>query len=593
MRSFILAAGLLAGLFSQALAQNTLPAPKAASRLVTVLSDGLSEPAGPGSQVLSELSIALDRDSDVRVLSINGYGGASNARDLLLLRGTDFSILNNDVLSYLDLGATLPDARKKIRLVAPLVRQRVLLFAKREIKGIDGLRGRKVGILARLPSREVTAKTIFGLLKINAEVVEADPKDPAKRPQDLDAVLLYEKDLAALQALGVASATHRLLAIPASGPLASTYVPRKLGKGTLPGFDAEGLDTVQVTTLLAAFDWSPKQGRYADAITLADRIYAIAPKFRQRNPNSPFSGIDIRTPPPGWKYFGPAEVLAKAAPAAPVKDDTLVLAMPAPEASSASSPASSSNTLRILAVRRPPLLNSQDKDGGILLKILTSALDAAGIPAAVQWADSEKVLLGELSGSKTADIGLFFQAPQCDTPNNQSALEAGICDQAALTDPLMQAVIAVFTPLDMPLDPKNAGAAQSQTLCVPDNQTLPEGTLEEIPWIKGASVKVMRPKSLVNCLVALQQHEANALIAIEPEVRFAVEKLALTQSFQIAQRPGVTIGLHAAISKENPRQAELIQTINDALAKFKASSGYSQVIASHLADLTGTQVKQP
>lgn len=586
MRSFILAAGLFAGLLSQAFAQNTLPAPKAASRLVTVLSDGLSEPAGPGSQVLSELSIALDRDSDVRVLSINGYGGAANARDLIQLRGTDFAILNNDVLSFLDLEAMLPEARKKIKLVAPLVHQRVLLFAKRDIKGIDGLRGRKVGILANLPSRDITVKTIFGSLKIAIEIVAADP---AKKPQELDAVLLYEKDLPALQAFGITSATHRLLPIPATGPLAATYLPRKLGKGTLPGFDAEGLDTVQVTTLLAAFDWTAKAVRYADAITLADRIFAIAPKFRQRNPNSPFSGTDIRTPLPGWKYFGPAEVLAKAAPAAPAKDDTLVLAMPALSASSSSSPAS--NTLRIMAVRRPPLLNSADKDGGLLLKILTAALEAAGVPVAVQWTDSEKVLLGELATSKTADIGLFFQAPQCDTPTNQSALEAGICDQAALTDPLMQAVIAVFTPLDMPLDPKSPGAVLNQTLCIPDNQTVPDGTLEEIPWIKGASVKIMRPKSLVNCLVALQQHEATGLIAIEPEVRFTVEKLALTQSFQIAQRPGATVGLHAAIAKENPRQAELIQTVNEALAKFKASSAYSQVIAAHIADLTGTQVK--
>ena len=113
MRSFILAAGLFAGLLSQAFAQSTLPAPKAASRLVTVLSDGLSEPAGPGSQVLSELSIALDRDSDVRVLSINGYGGASNVRDLLQLRGTDFAILNNDVLSYLDLAPRFPKPARK------------------------------------------------------------------------------------------------------------------------------------------------------------------------------------------------------------------------------------------------------------------------------------------------------------------------------------------------------------------------------------------------------------------------------------------------------------------------------------------------
>ena len=40
MRSFILAAGLLAGLLGAAFAQGTLPSAKPNSRLVTVLSDG-------------------------------------------------------------------------------------------------------------------------------------------------------------------------------------------------------------------------------------------------------------------------------------------------------------------------------------------------------------------------------------------------------------------------------------------------------------------------------------------------------------------------------------------------------------------------
>ncbi len=585
MRSFILAAGLAVWLLSPAFGQGQLAPGKTGSRLVTVLSEALTEPAGPATQVLGDISIELDKETDVRLLAINGYGSIANVRDLLLLRGTDFAILNSDILAYPDTGTQYPDARKKIRLVAPLVHQRVLLFAKRGINALDGLRGRKVGVPAKLPSREVTAKTILALLKLNADVQEID----SGKPQDLDAVLIYERDLASLQAMGVASSTHHLLSIPATGPLAGTYSARKLSNDALPGYDAGGVETVQVTALLAAFDWTPKQGRYPDTITLADRVYAVAPQFRQRHPNSPFSKIDLRAPVPGWKYFGPSEVLAKAAAAVPAKEAPLLLAAPAPEPSSAQT-----GSLRIVAANRPPLLNSQDKDGGIVLKILTSALSAAGVPATVHWAESDKGALGELIAGKTADVGLFFQAPHCDMPNHQSALEAEVCDQLVLTDPLMQAVVAVFAPLDMPLDPKSAATSpQAQTLCVPDNQTLPEGALEEIPWIKESTVKIVRPKSLVNCLVALQQHEAGGLIAIEPEVRFTVEKLALAQSFQIAQRPGATAGLRAAMAKDNPRQAELVQTVNDALSKFKASSAYSQVIASHLADLTGTAVKQP
>ncbi|MGO9487350.1 MAG: hypothetical protein ACLPX9_22685 [Rhodomicrobium sp.] len=597
MRSFILAAGLLAGALSPAFAQGTLPPPKPWSKVVTVLSDGLSEPAGPASQILGELSIALDRESDVRLLSINGYGGPSNVRDLLQLRGTDFAILNNDVLTYLDLTAALPDARKKVRLVAPLFSQRVLLFARRDIKTVDGLRDRKIGIPARHPWREVTAKTIFGLLKIQAEFVEID--DPAKRPA-VDAVLVYERDLPSLQALGVDSATYHLLPLPAAGPLAAVYLPKKIGKGALPGFDADGLETIQVTALLAAFDWSPKQGRYADAITFVDRVFALAPKLRQHNPDSPFSRTDLRTQLPGWKYFGPAEGLAKAAPPVAAKEDNLAFVAPSaphdtppPPSAPGAEPSSAANTLRIVAASQPPLLSAQDKDGGIILKILTSALGAAGVPVSVQWAGSEKALLHELLESRTADAGLFLQSPHCDSPSNQSAIEADVCDNAVLTDPLMQAVVAVFTPLDAPLDANGAGPAQPQTLCVPENQTIPEEALEGIPWKKAPTFKIVRTKSLVNCLVALQSREASALIAIEPEVRFAIQKLTLPQSFQITHRPGTTIGLHAAIAKDNPRQAGLLKTINEALAKFKASNAYSAIIASHLADLTGTAVKQP
>jgi ABC-type amino acid transport substrate-binding protein len=589
MRSFILAAGLSAWLLSPASAQGPLDPGKPESRLVTVLSDGLSEPAGAANKVLNELSIVLDKESDVRLLAVAGYGGISNVRDLLLLRGTDFAVLNSDILSYPDTATLYSAARRKIRLVAPLVHQRVLLFAKRGINGLDELSGRKIGVPAKLASRQITAKTILALLNIKAKVLETGGKNQAKQPQHLDAVLIYERDLPKLQALGVTSATHHLLPIPASsGPLAGTYVSRKLSGDSLPGYDAGGLETVQVSALLAAFDWSPKQGRYQDAITLADRVYTIAPKFRHHYPASPFSRINLRKPVPGWKYFGPAGVLAKAAPAMPVKEEALLLAREAPVR------ASQSNALKIVAANRPPLLTPEDKDGGIVMKILTSALSTAGVPISVQWAGSDKAALDELIASKKADIGIFFEAPHCDAPANQSALEAEVCDQLVLTDPLLQAVIAVFAPLDMPLDPRSAGVfPHSQTLCVPYNQTVPAGTLREIPWVKKNAVKIMRPKSLVNCLVALQQHEAGGLIAIEPEVRYAIEKLALAKSFQIAQRPGSTAGLHAAIAKGNPRQAELIKTINEALVKFKASSGYSQVIAAHLADLTGGQAKQP
>ncbi len=134
MRLLIVVSGLLA-LLRPAVAQITLPPAKAATSVVTVLSDALSEPGSPASQILSEISVMLDKDGQVRLLAINSYGGPANVRDLLQLRGADFAILNSDVLAYLGLASALPEARRKLRVIAPLLDQSVFLFAKPAIIG--------------------------------------------------------------------------------------------------------------------------------------------------------------------------------------------------------------------------------------------------------------------------------------------------------------------------------------------------------------------------------------------------------------------------------------------------------------------------
>jgi ABC-type amino acid transport substrate-binding protein len=582
----LLMAGLLTAPLRPALAEITFAPARPVSNIVTVLTDGLGEPASEVSQILSEISIALDKESGVRLLSINGYGGPANVRDLLQLRGTDFAVINSDNLAYFDLAKALPEARRKVRLVAPLFNQSVILFGRQAIKSIGDLRGRKIGVPSSRPSRGVTARTLFGLLKIEADFVELSDEELAKQSASLDGLLLYGKDLPVVQTWGVTPASHHLLPIAVTEPLAPVFLPKKIAKPALAGFGAaDTFETIQVTTLLAAFDWSPKQGRYPDVVAFVEKFFALVPQFRARHPDSPFSRTDIRAEMPGWKRFGPAEAPVAALPPMPVQEERASLF-------SSSRMQSPEGALKVVAVARPPLTNEQDKGGGLALKIFTGALSAAGIPISLQWVDSERDLLSRVTG-KAADAGLFWQTANCEKPANQSASEAELCDRAILTDPLMQVVLAVFTRIDASLDNRTSNDAQSRVLCIPDSRTVSEEVWTAIPWLKGASVKTLRPKTLIDCLAAVDQHEADALIAIEAEARFAIEKLKLSRSFQISQRSTVTSGLHAVIAKDNPREAQLTQTINEALAKFRTTGAYASIMASHLADLTGIAPKQP
>jgi hypothetical protein len=339
--------------------------------------------------------------------------------------------------------------------------------------------------------------------------------------------------------------------------------------------------------LLAAFDWSPKQGRYRDVTGFVEKFFALLPQVRARNPNSPLRRIDVKTELPGWQRFGPAEAFVAAAASLPPQESKSTPApLPADEPSS-------SDSMRLLVVARPPLTNAQREDGGVVLKLFADALEASGTRASVQWDDGERALLDSLLSSKTADVGLFWQTPNCDEPRDQTASEAALCDRTVLSDPLMQVVIGVFTRLDAPLDPKGSEDTQVRTLCIPESQPIPNQALDSIPWTKAATVKTLRRKTLIDCLAAIDTRDADALISIEPEGRFVIEKLKLSQSLQISQRPGVTTGLHAVVAKDNPNQAQLIRTINEAIAKFRLSDRYAAVMTSHLADLTGAVIKTP
>jgi uncharacterized protein len=584
MRFLILLVGVSVCLAQTAFSQVNLPAPKTGTRMVTILSDGTSDPNGAASQVLSEIAITLDKESQMRVLSLSGYGAATNARDLLLLRGADLAVLNNDVLTYLELSQTLPDARRKVRLIAPLYHQRVFLFARSNVKSIEELKGLKVGVPSSRTSRGVTAKTVFGALKIPVQLVELEPKELAKR--NLDAMLLFESDLPDLKAFGIAPGAYHLLAISAaSGPLARVYLPAKLGKTQMAGFGADhALDTIEVSTLLAAYDWNAKQSRYVDVVAFVEKFFQLLPKIRERNPNSPFARTDARTIPPGWQRFAPAEPLAASAPGLAAKEGAQ-----APVWSAEATPAK--GALRLLALSHPPLTDAQQNDGGVAFKLFTGALELAGVEVSVQWVDGEKDFLDALLASK-ADAGLFWQTLNCDAPSDQTASGAAVCDRAAFSDPIMLAVLGVFARIDTPLGGEGQ-EGKARTLCAPESQPISEEALNAIPWLKGAQIKVARLKTVIDCIAALDRHEAEAMIVLEPEGRFVIEKLKLSQTLQLSQKIAVPAGLHALVAKNNPRQAQLTQAINEALANFKANKGYAEVIASHIADLTGSAAQIP
>ena len=345
----------------------------------------------------------------------------------------------------------------------------------------------------------------LALLKIDAKLAEIQDKDFAKAAAgDLDAVLVFEQELPRLKSLGITPASYRLLAIPAAAarpslPAGQTWQSR--GRGLEPGRRSGDRSSHNASRRVRLeFQQRPlsRRSKLHRQILCAAAAAAGARSqigVEQNRRQEGLAGLAAL-----WSAEAPA---AGAAPPRAPADDVPPALSEAPAAT---------GSLRLLAAARPPLTNPQAKDGGVVLSVLTGAFGSAGIPVTVQWTDNQRAMLDGLAGGKTADAGLFWQQTNCDAPHDQSASEAVLCDRAVLSEPLMQAVLAVFIRLDAALSATGQEGPQKRTICIPESQSVPDGALSSIPWAKAAQVKLLRPKTLIDCLAAVDGREADALI---------------------------------------------------------------------------------
>ncbi len=570
-----------------ALGQDGASQQKPAPRIVTILSDTLAQPDSKAARMLGEVALSIDRDGDMRVLTVAGYGGTQNVSDLLQLRGADLAVLNNDIFAYLALARELPDAPRRIRLVTSLFTQAGFVFARRGIDTVEALAGRKVCVPAKT-DQVLSATTIFALLNVKATIRELEADDFKTAASTCDAIFLYEQNLKALESGRITPAEFQLVSIPAADALNKIYTLKTLKTETLGAFASADITTVQVTTVLASYNWAPNKTRYLDAVAFVEKLFRKILADRAAKADTPLARVDIaKVPTGGWQRFPPAATLVASLdlPALAAAEPAKVPFFPAAREPQATA------TISIGAVVRPPLINGQQEKGGVLLDLFLRSMAGAGIEAKVTLAQSERELFESVLATRSLDVGLFWQTPYCEMHGGQSALEAFLCDRAEFSDPLMHMVLGIFTRIDAQLSKAGAAAeATSRVICIPESLSVPKEMLSSIAWLEGQTVRYLRPKVLIECLAALSRREADAMIAIEPETRFAIERLKLSGELHLSQKLSTPLALHAFVSKENPNLARLLADLNGALSEFRESQGYAAVLSAYLSELAGTEV---
>jgi ABC-type amino acid transport substrate-binding protein len=553
---------------------------------VAILTDGIANPASPAVQAISELTLHLDKIGDLRILPLLGYGGEANVRDLLKLRGADLALLNSDIFAYLDQVKAYPEARDRIRYVTSLFDQKVFIAAWAEITSIEQLAGKDVVVAGEGSASQITAATIFGLLKIPAKVV-ALPAGQSLREaleKGAAAVLLLEQDLASLPD---ASGLH-LLPIPAGKEIVHVYTSARIEPSQVPALKLTApVETVKVITLLATFDWKRTHSRYLPVSRFIGEFFLALPDLRRGSPRSIWLETDVQAKIPDWQRFSVAEIM-RATVKLPMPDGSEASLAVKAEPAAAKPPG---KTVRLLAMARPPLADQEQSGGGLIAELAATALgltakdQSAEPPFEIAWVPTQTEQINRLLNEKDAEAAIAWDHPDCDNPEDLALNSVILCDNMVMSEAIFQSVFALFTRTDSTFDFKDDASVEGRTFCLPEHADLTDLNRNNRGWVSEKKISLVRPQTIVECIGLVEQGKADGVFMHELEGRVALQRLGIAQALRMVDRPVAVLSIHAVAAKANPAGAELIERLNQGLEKLKQTGTYAEIVQKRLSPL--------
>jgi TRAP-type uncharacterized transport system substrate-binding protein len=263
----------------------------------------------------AELANVLDDGDDLRILPIATYGAASNLDDLLYLRGVDVAVTQSDVFEYFQNHRKTANLQHRIHYITALPTSEVHIMAKRNIRSLEDLRGKKVNFGPAGSASSLTGTIIFQRLGIQVEQSFYD------NPRALQ--MLRKGEIAALiRVIGKpidffaklpADADLHLLPIPFSQKFADYYSLGEFTKAEYPTLIAEGdrVETIGVPAVLAVYNWSTKSDRFRRVQRLVERMFANWDKFQAPPRHPKWREVNLAATVPGWTRWWPAEAQLK------------------------------------------------------------------------------------------------------------------------------------------------------------------------------------------------------------------------------------------------------------------------------------------
>ncbi|MGJ5033444.1 MULTISPECIES: TAXI family TRAP transporter solute-binding subunit [unclassified Bradyrhizobium] len=283
-------------------AVGTLPDREALnSGTVTVITAPIG---GPMSVMGSDMAAVLDEGESLRVLPILGRGSAQNLIDIIMLKNIDMGFVTTDALEFVKTEYNIPDIAQRVRYIAQLFHNDVHIVARREIRSLEDLNGRRV--FAERSIGLPAARTIFRRLGIRADIdSQTDPTGGLQKLIDGQGdawIASVSKDAPIIKGIKNEGGRLHLLTIPYDHALQDIYLPSSFSSEEYPNLVPPGtkVETVAASTVLMVYNWPENSERYRRTARFVDALFGKIqvlqspprhPKWRDTVLSAPVQGL--------------------------------------------------------------------------------------------------------------------------------------------------------------------------------------------------------------------------------------------------------------------------------------------------------------
>jgi len=267
--------------------------------------------SGTFSRFAAELATALDDGEKLRVLPVVTYGATDNVSDLLYLKGIDIAITHADVFEEFKQRRNVSDIDRRINYITQMYVSEMYLYVRPEIKSIEDLEGKKVGLHVKGAGQTTSGPILFERMGVTPEFVFVNNKIGIEkmREGEFSAIVHNGGKPNSLFANLQPEPGFKLLPIPYSEKFSDYYVPSSLGYEDYPNLfkGGESIETLGIPVVLAVYNWPLGTDRHRKVKRFIEYYFDRFDRLRKPPFHPKWKSINLAATVPGWTRYSEAQ----------------------------------------------------------------------------------------------------------------------------------------------------------------------------------------------------------------------------------------------------------------------------------------------